>query len=89
LNEYTSQSKGIGEYEEQLILKAKKMSNTELRDALIEARNASEHSTEILIEETDLEIQKLLLSEGVFSDELKRRELLEWALATGSKEEID
>ena len=88
MNEY-SQSKGIGEYEEQLILKARNMSNIELRDSLIEARKASEQTAEKLIERADLEAQKVLLSEEIFSNELKRRELLEWALATGSKEEID
>ena len=81
-----SQNKGIGEYEEQIILLAKKMSNKELRHAFIEARNASRHLTDSKVEEADFGTQKILLTEGVFSDELKRRELLEWALATGTKE---
>ena len=65
-----------------LTRKAKRMSNTDLRKALWDARKKSEEQKNVT---QDNEI-KLLKIEGIYAEELKRRELLEWALKTGSDE---
>ncbi len=65
-----------------LTRKAKRMSNTDLRKALWNARKKCEEQNDIA---GDKEI-KLLKIEGIYAEELKRRELLEWALKTGSDE---
>ncbi len=64
-----------------LARKAKRMSNEDLRKALWTTRKKSEEKHGI----NDEESRKLLRIEGIYADELKRRELLEWALRTGGK----
>ena len=65
-----------------LTRKAKRMSNTNLRKALWDIRKKSEEHMNV----TGDERNKLLKIEGIYAEELKRRELLEWALKTGSDE---
>ena len=55
---------------------ARKMSNEELRDALWDVRNKSESQNN--------PSDTLFLMESIYSNELKKRELLEWALRTGA-----
>ncbi len=78
------QNEFIEGFERQLVLKAKSMSNSELRDALLKARKANRNE-EASVNKLDINSQKNLLKEGLYSRELKRRELLEWALTTGRK----
>ncbi len=80
-----SQNKIIKDFERQLILKAKNMSNSELCDALLEIRIVNSKKENESENKFDVDSQKNLLMEGVYSQELKRRELLEWALKTGRK----
>ncbi len=65
-----------------LTRKAKRMSNTDLREALWAIRKKSEEQGSI----TGGNRNRLLKIEGIYSEELKRRELLEWALKTGRKD---
>ena len=65
-----------------LTRKAKRMSNTNLRKALWDIRKKSEEHMNV----TGDERNKLLKIEGIYAEELKRRELLEWALRTGRDE---
>lgn len=53
---------------------ARKMSNEELRAALWDVRNKTESQ--------DGSSEELFILESIYSEELKRRELLEWALRT-------
>ena len=76
------QSKLIEDFERQLLLQAKDMPNSELRDALLEVRKSNRKDKNESGNELDVDSQKNLLMEGVYSQELKRRELLEWALKT-------
>ncbi|NHJ06252.1 MAG: hypothetical protein EAX90_15605 [Candidatus Heimdallarchaeota archaeon] len=69
-------------FEEELIAKASKMSNIELREALLEVRKINTIGKINSIEEIGENTQKSLIIEGIYTDELKRRELLEWALRT-------
>ncbi len=62
-----------------LTRKAKRMSNTDLRKALWDTRKKSEEHESV----TGDKGTKLLKIEGIYAEELKRRELLEWALRTG------
>jgi len=62
-----------------LTRKAKRMSNTDLRKALWDTRKKSEEHESV----TGDKGIKLLTIEGIYAEELKRRELLEWALRTG------
>ncbi len=62
-----------------LTRKAKRMSNTDLRKALWDARKKSEEHEDV----TGDSENKFLKIEGIYANELKRRELLEWALRTG------
>ncbi|HUU78687.1 MAG TPA: hypothetical protein VMX55_10095 [candidate division Zixibacteria bacterium] len=71
-----------GNFEEQLIAKVSKMTNIELRDALLEVRKLNIKGKINSIEEIDENTQKSLIIEGIYTEELKRRELLEWALRT-------
>ena len=65
-----------------LTRKAKRMSNTDLRKALWDIRKKSEkHESS-----TGDSGNKLLKIEGIYAEELKRRELLEWALRTGRED---
>ena len=57
--------------------KTRKMTNEELRTALWIVRDKMDTNTEPM----DLS-SKLFIQEEVYSQELKRRELLEWALKT-------
>ena len=79
------QNKFIEKFEEQLILKAKGMSNSELRDALLEVRKSNRMEENESGNRLDIDSHKDLLMEGVYSQELKHRELLEWALKSGKK----
>lgn len=79
------QKKFIEDLEGQLILKAQNMSNSELRDALLEIRKINIVEEKESVKKFDMDSQKNLLLEGVYSQELKRRELLEWALKTGTE----
>ena len=67
-------------FREELILKASKMSNKELRKEFLKIRKKTDQINIESVEEIDEEVEKLLMTEGIFSDELKKRELLEWAL---------
>jgi hypothetical protein len=60
-----------------LARQARKMSNEELRAALWEVRDRTES-----IENPS---EQLFLREDIYSKELKKRELLEWALRTKSQ----
>ncbi len=80
-----SQNKIIEDFERQLILKAKKMSNSELRDVLLEVRIVNSKEENESGNKFEMDSQKNLLMEGVYSQELKNRELLEWALKSGKK----
>ena len=80
-----SQNKIIEDFERQLILKAKKMSNSELRDILLEVRVVNSKEENESGNKFEMDSQKNLLMEGVYSQELKNRELLEWALKSGKK----
>jgi len=80
-----SQNKIIEDFERQLILKAKKMSNSELRDVLLEVRIVNSKEENESGSKFEMDFQKNLLMEGVYSQELKNRELLEWALKSGKK----
>jgi len=80
-----SQNKIIEDFERQLILKAKKMSNSELRDVLLEVRIVNSKEENESGSKCEMDFQKNLLMEGVYSQELKNRELLEWALKSGKK----
>lgn len=62
-----------------LTCKAKRMSNTDLRKALWDARKKSEEYEDV----TGDSENKFLKIEGIYANELKKRELLEWALRTG------
>lgn len=62
--------------------KARRMSNTDLRKALWDIRRKTGETTSFSGDEKD----NLLKIEGVYAEELKRRELLEWALRTGSED---
>ena len=65
-----------------LTRKAKRMSNTDLREALWDIRKKSEEHVSV----TGDNKNKLLKIEGIYAEELKRRELLEWALRTGRED---
>ena len=65
-----------------LTRKAKRMSNTDLREALWDTRKKSEEHGNAIRGSKN----KLLKIEGIYAEELKRRELLEWALRTGSED---
>ncbi|MGC9777608.1 MAG: hypothetical protein HZR80_00010 [Candidatus Heimdallarchaeota archaeon] len=69
--------------ERKLSRETQKMTNEELRSALWSTRKQSEQKEEVA---NDLEKTKLrsFLMEDIYSKELKKRELLEWALKTGS-----
>lgn len=77
------QNEFIKDFEEQLVLKAKSMANSELRDALLEVRETNRKEENESANKLDMNSERNLLMEGVYSQELKRRELLEWALKTG------
>jgi len=64
-----------------LTRKAKRMSNIDLREALWDIRKKSEEHESVIGDNRN----KMLKMEGIYAEELKRRELLEWALRTGSK----
>ncbi|MBD3191191.1 MAG: hypothetical protein GF308_11125 [Candidatus Heimdallarchaeota archaeon] len=78
-------------FKQELLEKVRKMSNKELRQALWEARKeVMARESVSLLTEQQLEqkfpeeiMQKKLLREEMFSRELERRGLLEWALKTG------
>jgi len=65
-----------------LTRKAKRMSNTALRKALWDIRKKSEEHSSVKGDNRS----KLLKVEGIYAEELKRRELLEWALRTGRED---
>ena len=56
------------------------MSNQELKEALLATRKKNQQQTKSDITEFSPEEEMLLIEEKVYSNELKRRELLEWAL---------
>ncbi|MBN1329355.1 MAG: hypothetical protein JXA54_07770 [Candidatus Heimdallarchaeota archaeon] len=62
-------------FKRKLIRKARNMSNEQLRKVLWAVRGHNE-----LLNEFTKESQKSFLIEEVYSEELKKRELLEWAL---------
>jgi len=69
--------------EKKLIRHARRMSNEELRTAFWIARKCNEEcdsKTQI-----DANKEKNILMEKIFAEELKRRELLEWALRMQSQ----
>ena len=76
--------------ERKLRKEAKSLSNEELRDALWIARNINIDDQEVspeFVESNELEQnlkREAMIKEGVYAEELKKRELLEWALKTGS-----
>ena len=76
--------------ERKLKKEAKSMSNEELREALWIARkhNMDNHEGEQEFTENNkselVPIRESMIREGIYAEELKRRELLEWALKTGS-----
>jgi hypothetical protein len=59
-----------------LTKQARKMTNEELRAALWDVRTKSESQ--------ENPSEKLFIMESIYSNELKKRELLEWALLTGA-----
>ena len=63
------------------------LSNKDLRDKFLQARKAiEEYPLKLDLEKADEtleELEELLHMEEVYSNELKKRELLEWALKTG------
>lgn len=65
------------------------LSNKDLRDRYLQTRKAiEEHPFKMDLEKSDEmpeELEILLLMEEVYSNELKKRELLEWALKTDHK----
>ena len=63
------------------------MSNVELRDALLNIRKQVSSFEINSISDIDEEMEKLLELEEVYSQELKNRELLEWALNTEANNE--
>ena len=70
-------------FERKLTREAKKMTNEELRKALWSVRKQLENNDQSSSILTDKSMKSLIM-EAVYSNELKRRELLEWALKTGS-----
>lgn len=88
--------KALKLFKQQLIEKAKKMSNKELRRALWKARKtvSADKQFESLTAKQDNQqltseaLEKELIREEIFSEELQRRGLLRWALKTG-KEKIN
>ena len=69
-------------FKKRLVIRASKMTNNELRDALMKVRQENIKEKINSIEEIDEKTMKSLIIEGIYTDELKRRELLEWALRT-------
>ncbi|MFW9922689.1 MAG: hypothetical protein ACFFDW_05285 [Candidatus Thorarchaeota archaeon] len=67
-------------FQELITHKAQKMSNHELKKALLEIRQKNSQTPISSLEDINEETEKDLLIEGVYSEELKKRELLEWAL---------
>ncbi len=65
-----------------LTRRAKRMSNTDLRKALWDIRRKSEE----LGKNSGDSGNRFLKIEGIYAAELKRRELLEWALRTGKED---
>ncbi|MBK5114180.1 MAG: hypothetical protein KGD59_00405 [Candidatus Heimdallarchaeota archaeon] len=62
-----------------LTRKVKRMSNSDLREALWDIRKKTGDIASFSGDEKN----NLLKIEGIYAEELKRRELLEWALRTG------
>ncbi|NHJ32506.1 MAG: hypothetical protein FK732_06560 [Asgard group archaeon] len=65
-----------------LTRKVKRMSNNDLRKALWQIRDKSEEHSGVSGENKN----GLLIVEGIYTEELKKRELLEWALRTGKED---
>ncbi|NHJ84827.1 MAG: hypothetical protein FK734_05155 [Asgard group archaeon] len=64
----------------QLVRKIRKMSNDDLKKSLIEIRSKNEVIDIDNIEKLEKEFIGNLVLEELYSTELKKRELLEWAL---------